>query len=45
MTRVFTLPEFENESVILVEIYDKSEFSTVSRKIIDEKVKEFVSRL
>jgi hypothetical protein len=39
------LLSFDGETVILVEIYDKSEFSTVSRKIIDEKVKEFVSRL
>jgi hypothetical protein len=36
---------FDGETVILVEIYDKNEFSTVSKKIIEEKVKDFVDKL
>ena len=36
---------FEGEVVLLVDIYDKNEFSTVDKNILKKRITEFISKL
>ncbi len=36
---------FESDVVLLVDIYDKNEFSTIDKKILKKKISDFISKL
>jgi hypothetical protein len=35
----------DGDNVLLIEIYDKSEFSTVNKKLIEKKIQDYISKL
>lgn len=36
---------FESDVVLLVDIYDKNEFSTIDKKILKKRIAEFIAKL